>query len=56
MKADEIGPAMQISLSGKTPQVPLQTWATTWVSALAPLVDDNRALTRMTSNKVLQHM
>jgi hypothetical protein len=59
MKADEIGPAVLISLSGlsgRSPQIPFQTWATTRVSALAPFADDDRAVKRKTSNKVLQHM
>jgi hypothetical protein len=56
MKADEIGPAILISLSGRSPQVPLQTWATTRASALAPFAADDRAVKRKTSNKVLQHM
>ena len=46
MKADQIGPAVAISLRGKNSawtQIPLQTWATTRVSALAPFAGDNRA-------------
>jgi len=34
----------------------LSGWVGATAAALAPLVDDNRALKRMTSNKVLQHM